>query len=208
MRFFSFIPAFMAVSALFLSLSLFAQESAGAPPNSHFKDKATLRPGLTISIRIQEDKRKALVLIIAPSGEVCAPYIGFVGAAGLTTDELAAKLKAGLEKNFFRTATVTVRVEAPQPTHTIGCFIDSHVVRGRVVRPGKYDFPSNHDQTVSAALARAGGHTSSKPVPVIKIIRATPQGNKTILVDAHAVLVQKSAAHDLHLRGGDVMIVE
>lgn len=62
--------------------------------------------------------------------------------------------------------------------------------------------------TVSELIRLAGGHTSQKAVPKIQIVRKTPQGNKRILVNAKAILIQKRSEYDLFLRRDDFVIVE
>ncbi len=75
-------------------------------------------------------------------------------------------------------------------------------------RTGIYDLPTDKDQTVSGLLERAGGHTSEEAAPKIRIVRKTPLGNKIILVNSKAVLMQKRPEFDLFLREDDVMFVE
>lgn len=171
-----------------------------------------LQPWNVISIRVLEDKRDAIQQAISASGEVVAPYLGTIKAAGLTCRELALKIKAGLEPSFFEHATVlVVRDSKDQPPPSrFACPIapPSVVIFGKAAKTGTYDLPDGKDLTVSAFLARAGGHTSSKAIPVIRIVRKTPAGTKTILINSKAVLIQKDRKYDLILRAGDVMLVE
>lgn len=187
--------------------------TCGFPSMDELENNTRLRPGWTIGIRILEDKREKLQQTIASTGEVQVPYIGSVTAAGRTCAELAAKTKVELEKHFFRHATVLVTLDSvadPQKGWRTICILEAesvHVV-GNIAKAGKYEMPTKADLSVSGLLAKAGGHTSKKQVPTIKILRKTPAGTKTILVDTHAALVRKSQEHDLPLRGGDVVLVE
>ncbi len=182
------------------------------PALTRVKTAAKLQPGRTIGIRIVEDKRDELQQVIAITGEVQAPYLGLVKAAGLTCAELAAKIKCELEKSFFRRATVLVTLYSTElePKEWVkGCFPDEVIcVFGNVAKAGKYEWPQKGDLTVSGFLKWAGGHTSKKPLPKIQIVRKTPQGIKRILVDAEAILIRKSKKHDLFLRSYDVMLVD
>ena len=174
------------------------------------KPDVKLRPGQTIGIRILEDKREKIHLIIAGTGEINAPYVGPLKASGLTSEELAAKVKSELEKSFFLRATVLVTLEESSEGKVITCFLQPGVIsiQGQVARAGTYELPQKSELNVSDLLAWAGGHTSKKQVPTIKILRKTPVGIKTILVDTDAALVRKSKEHDLPLRADDVMLVE
>lgn len=174
------------------------------------KPAVKLRPGQTIGIRILEDKREKIHLIIPNTGEINAPYVGPLKASGLTSEEFAANLKSELEKSFFLRATVLVTLEESLEGKVIPCFPQPGVIsiQGRVVRAGTYELPQKSDLNVSHLLAWAGGHTAKKQVPTIKILRKTPVGIKTILVDTSAALVRKSKEHDLPLRADDVMLVE
>lgn len=180
-------------------------------PSSAALDNTTkLKPGQTIGIRILEDKREKIHLIIPSTGEINAPYVGPLKASGLTCEELAAKVKSELEKSFFLRATVLVTLEESLEGKVIPCFLQPGMVsiQGRVVRAGTYELPQTSDLKVSHLLAWAGGYTSKKQAPTIKILRKTPVGIKTILVDTSAALVRKSKEHDLPLRADDVMLVE
>jgi len=174
------------------------------------KPAVKLRPGQTIGIRILEDKLDKIDVIIPSTGEINAPYVGPLKASGLTCEELAAKVKSELEKSFFLRATVLVTLEENVEGKVIPCFLQPGMVsiQGQVVRAGTYELPQTNDLNISHLLAWAGGHTSKKQVPTIKILRKTPVGIKTILVDTSAALVKKSKEHNLPLRADDVMLVE
>lgn len=177
---------------------------------SNLKSSPKLRPGQTVGIRILEDKREKLLMTISDTGEINAPYVGPLKASGRTCEELAAKVKVELEKSFFRRATVQVTLEEILEGRVIICFREPGMIsiKGQVVRAGTYELPQRSDFNVCDLLTWAGGHTSKKQVPTIKILRKTPAGIKTILVDTHAALVRKSQKHDLPLRTGDVVLVE
>jgi len=82
------------------------------------------------------------------------------------------------------------------------------IVFGFVSKQGKYKLTDDQELTVSGLLHLAGGTISKNKVPKIAIIRKTPQGNKRILVNTKAILVEKRGEYDLFLRPDDVVIVE
>lgn len=175
-------------------------------------NKWRLAPGDVVSIKIVEDKHDALQQIIAVTGEIQAPYLGQVRADGLTCKELAYKLKAELEKSFFKEATLVVilglRMDHECRIVCPDLMIPFVVAFGSIAKQGKFDLASIPDHKLSGLLKLAGGHTSKRSVPKIQIIRKTPMGNKRILVNTKAVLIEKDIDYDLFLRPDDVVIVE
>lgn len=167
--------------------------------------------GDTISIRILEDRREALQQIVAVTGEVQAPYVGLVNARGKTCRDLAFTLKKELEKNFFKNATVVIAIDRLNPDDQIRLRtvdLEFYVMFGFVARQGKYDLPSNEDISISQAILRAGGFAQFANKEKVKIIRKTPQGNKTILVNVDGIMRHGDLERDVFIRKDDVIIVE
>lgn len=167
--------------------------------------------GDTISIRILEDRREALQQVVAVTGEVQAPYVGLVQAKGKTCRELAYTIKKELEKNFFKNATVVIAIDRINPDDLIRekeVDLDFYVVFGIVARQGKYDLPANEDISISQAILRAGGFAQFANKEKVKVIRKTPQGNKTILVNVDGIMRQGDLERDIFIRKDDVIIIE
>lgn len=167
--------------------------------------------GDTISIKIIEDRREALQQVVAVTGEVQAPYVGLVHAQGKTCRDLAYTIKRELEKNFFKNATVVVAIDRINERDMIKereVDLEFYVVFGFVARQGKYDLPSNEDITISQAILRAGGFAQFANKKQVKIVRKTPQGNKTILVNVDGIMQAGDLERDVYLRKDDVIIVE
>ncbi len=171
-----------------------------------------LTPRDVVNIEIVEDKHKAVNQLIAVTGEIQAPYVGFVKAEGLTCRKLAYKLKGELEKGIFKVATVFVKrnpwdkpldekIAYPHRTTYV-------VIFGSLAKQGKFNLNSIPNQKLSALLNLAGAHFPKLRVPKIQIVRRTPQGDKRILVNTRAVLNEKRSEYDLFLRPEDVVIVE
>jgi protein involved in polysaccharide export with SLBB domain len=170
-----------------------------------------ISPGDTISIRILEDRREALQQKVAVTGEVQAPYVGLVTARGKTCRELAFTLKRELEKNFFKNATVVIAIDQLNPDDQIRereVDLEFYVMFGFVAKQGKYDLPSNEDISISQAILRAGGFAQFANKEKVKIIRKTPQGNKTILVNVDGIMRRGDLERDIFIRKDDVIIVE
>lgn len=167
--------------------------------------------GDLISIRILEDRQNALQQKVAVTGEVQAPYVGLISAKGRTCRELAYSIKKELEKNFFKNATVVVAIDQLNPDDIMKereFELEFYVVFGIVARQGKYDLPSNEDITISQAILRAGGFAQFANKDKVKIVRKTPQGNKTILVNVASIMQGGDLDKDIYLRKDDVIIVD
>ena len=173
-----------------------------------------LKPGYVVSIQILEDKREALELRVAPTGEMQVPYLGLIKAEGLTCRELSNQIKTELEKTFFKSATVLITSNFSQIEPEIFCSFPCYpdirtvAIAGNVSKKGKHTLPNDKELTLTDLLELAGGITSHNKIPVITIVRRTPLGNKTIRVNAKAALLQKRKEYDLFLRRDDVVTVD
>ena len=167
--------------------------------------------GDTVSIRILEDRRDALQQIVAVTGEVQAPYVGLVNARGKTCRDLAFTIKRELEKNFFKNATVVIAIDKLNEKTQMEereVDLEFYVMFGIVAKQGKYDLPANEDISISQAILRAGGFAQFANKEKVKIIRKTPQGNKTILVNVDGIMRRGDLERDVFIRKDDVIIVE
>ena len=175
-----------------------------------------LQPGYEISFRVLEDRAEPRTLRVQDSGDVYAPGVGLVHAEGKTCRELATTIKKALEQSIFQKATVIIAIDViPQArggsggpvrggVATVG---DLFTVFGQVARQGKYELPTNTDLSISQAILTAGGQAQFANLKRVKIIRKTPSGNKTILVDVDSIMVKGTLERDIFIRANDVIIV-
>lgn len=174
-------------------------------------DKRPISSGDTISIRIVEDRREALQQLVSVTGEVNAPYVGLVKAQGRTCRQLAYTIKAELEKNFFKNATVLISIDRINPRDEIRereVDLEFYMMFGFVLRQGKYDLPTNEDISISQAILRAGGFAQFANRKKVKVVRKTPQGNKTITINVDGIMQRGDLDKDIFLRKDDVVIVD
>jgi polysaccharide biosynthesis/export protein len=169
----------------------------------------TIQPGYVVSIRILEDRKDAQQQKVAVTGEVQVPYIGLVRAAGRTCKELAYLIKRDLEKSFFISATVVIAIDLipDTPGGTYGVELETYTMFGFVLKQGKYDLPATEDVTISQAILRAGGFAQFADKEHVKIVRTTPGGEKSILVDVTSIMVKGQMQKDIYLRKNDVVII-
>jgi protein involved in polysaccharide export with SLBB domain len=175
-----------------------------------------LKKGDTVSLRIVEDtsQQAPLSLKIQDSGNINAPFINLVPAAGKTCKDVAYYMKRELEKEHFRVATVILALEegakaqargpgAPLPT------ANYITIYGQVQRQGRYETTPEEDLTVSQAILRAGGFSQFAKDKKVKVIRKVPdKGNVTIYVNLRDVMMKGKLDYDIPVRGGDVIIVD
>lgn len=178
-------------------------------------DSQAIEPGDVISMRIMEDRREPLQLRVGATGEVNAPHIGLVKAAGRTCRALAMEVKRRLELNYYNTATVIVAIDLKNQDmnpnsriRTSGYDIDFFTVYGQVLRQGKYELPTDEDITISQAILRAGGFAQFAHASRVKLVRKTPQGNKTVIVDLEQIMRKGNLDIDIYIRNNDVIIVD
>ena len=125
-------------------------------------------------------------------------------------------MKDSLEKSLYNTATVIVAIDMrPEDvggrTLRLGTGekeLDVITVFGQVIRQGKYELPENEDMTISQAILLSGGFAQFANPKKVKLVRKTPSGNKTILVNVDQVMRRGDLDKDIFLRRGDVIIVD
>lgn len=176
-------------------------------------DNQPIEPGDVISMRVVEDRREPLQLRVGATGEVNAPHIGLVKAAGRTCKQLAFEVKRRLELNYYNSATVIVaidlkRIDNPNQMRLGSQDVHFFTVYGQVLRQGKYELPTDEDITISQAILRAGGLAQFANPHKVKLVRKTPQGNKTVLVNLDQIMKLGNLEYDIFVRENDVIIVD
>ena len=174
-----------------------------------------LKKGDTVSLRIVEDtsQKAPLSLKVQASGNINAPFINLVPAAGKSCKDVAFYMKKELEKEHFRVATVIVSLEDTVKA-AAGAFVpvpaaNSITIYGQVQRQGKYEITPEEELTVSQAILKAGGFSQFAKDTSVKVIRKYPKkGNVTIIVNLRNVMMKGKLQYDIPIRGGDVIIVD
>ncbi|MFZ4764152.1 MAG: polysaccharide biosynthesis/export family protein [Roseimicrobium sp.] len=170
-----------------------------------------LKIGDLVSLRIVEDKDKVLSLLVQDSGDIQAPFIGLVRAAGRTCREVAFSMKTELEKQYFQQATVIVALERGMGNRSPWIQDDTGFITiyGQVARQGRYELSPEEDLTVSQAILRAGGFSQFALDTKVKVIRRKPnKSSVTIMVNLRDIMVKGRLEQDIPIRGGDVIIVD
>jgi len=191
-----------------------AVRSPGAPglmsgfvPDESYK----LRVGDTVSFQITEDEvwdfqNQPRALVVQDSGELEVPYIGRVMAVGKTSKQLEGEIKAVLEKDYYKQATVVISMQVASPV------LGRVYVWGQVRNQGALDVLVNENLTAGQAIMRAGGFADFANQRKVKVIRGgtdTAGANATqpVLLDMEQILNEGKTEKDVVLQPGDLVIV-
>ena len=153
----------------------------------------TIGPDDRLSIVFWRDTELSADVVVRPDGQISLPLLNDVQAAGLTPDELRARLllAAGV---FIKDPAATVVVKE---IHSRRVFIT-----GSVDKPGAY--PLNGPTTVLQLIATAGGLREFVSGKNIVVVRA---GQWRFKFNYQAVVAGKALHQNIELRPGDTVIV-
>lgn len=175
-----------------------------------------LQPDDQISFRIIEDRGEALRLRVQDSGDIQAPHVGLIRAAGRTCKDLAFAAKKELEKSYYKVATVIIALDVRPKVPSYGQSSGMGGVRpgmeyftifGQVQRQGKYELPLDEDVTISQAILRSGGPAQFANLNKVKLIRKTPKGNMPVIVNVENIMKNGALEYDIFIRNNDVLII-
>jgi len=167
-------------------------------------DKYRLVIGDQLSFQIIEDEDDPVHLVVTDSGDLQVPYIGRYPAVGKTCKELSLALKAELEKEYYKQATVIIAVDSKPGSRGRIYLV------GAIGAPGPQDISSEEVLTVSKAILRAGGFTAYADEKHVKVTRSTgagPGGDKTFIVNVSHILEDGKTEDDLPLQPGDLVFI-
>lgn len=165
-----------------------------------------IAPGITISISVDEDHSLNRAYLIPISGAIDYPPLGRIMVEGLTTDEVAQRIKEGLEKDYFQRATVTVAVES-----TLGGGGGAGgviYVIGNVNRPGPLLLPKDERFTVTKAIIAAGNFATFANGAKVQLIRYDKAGKKFITyINVDRIMKRGEFEKDIQIQDGDWIVV-
>ena len=166
-------------------------------------DVRPLKKGDQLSMRIVEDKKPPISLVVSDSGEVEVPLVGRVQAEGKTCKALAYAIRAPLERDYFYHATVIIGLdlETERSPGTV-------YVSGQVRNQGPLAIPPDETFTVSKAILRAGGLADFANKKKVKLIRSKPGGGtQTFVVNLDAVMNKGRFDLDPEIQPDDRIVV-
>lgn len=163
-------------------------------------------PGITISIAVDEDHTLNRAYLVPVSGTIDYPPLGRITVEGLTTDEVAQRIREGLEKDYFQKATVSATIETALPGG--GGAGGVIYVIGNVNRPGPLLLPKDERFTVTKAIIAAGNLATFGNGGKVQLIRYDKAGKKFITyINVDRIMKRGEFEKDTQVQDGDWIIV-
>jgi polysaccharide export outer membrane protein len=152
------------------------------------------------SIRVdvfQEDDMTTIARV-NKDGLITMPLLGQVKVAGLTSQDIAAKLRTLLAKDYFVNPLVTVTI--------MDFTAKRFILLGQVKSPGTYAIPAQESLDLIQAIAMAGGFTTIASPGRITVVRRNEGKEETFKVDAKR-MTKDSREKPFEIQPGDVITV-
>jgi polysaccharide export outer membrane protein len=169
---------------------------AAAPVRAAEPADYRLSPGDVLEVTVTPQRAFDRVLTIQPDGKISYPLVGEVPAAGLTAAQLAARLRAALNRELVDPEVTVPRKERnPLAGPRVSLL-------GAVQKPGVYEI--KEATTVAEALAAAGGPT---PLADLRRVTVTRSDRSVLTVDLAAVERTGHLDQETRLQTGDLVVV-
>jgi polysaccharide export outer membrane protein len=168
-----------------------------------------ITPGTQLTVSVAEDRSLNRQIVVPPSGVVEFAGVGRLSVTGLTTDELAQKIREPLERDFFKKATVEVMIEST-PTLPTTVAAGTITVMGSVGRPGPMLLPAGQTEpfTVLKAVLAAGGLGQFADGANVRLLRYDSKGQKIeTRVNVTRIMKLGEYERDVPLQDGDWVVV-
>lgn len=159
-----------------------------------------IRPGMVISITVDEDRSLNKTIVVPGSGAIDYPPLSRVVVEGLTPEEVAQTIKQALEQDFIRSANVTCSIEAVAGGGII-------YVLGSVGRPGPLLIPKEQRFTVMKAIIAAGGFGGFANTKKVELIRYDETGKKYKTFINVGKIMDGEFEKDVPVQDGDWIII-
>lgn len=166
-------------------------------------DGRRLGPGDRLLFRVLEDQDAPRSLTITDSGDLEVPYYGLVRAAGKTSRGLAGEIKALLEKQLYRKATVIIALEQVNKTRTMG----KVYVTGQVRNRGGFEIPAGDNMTVSKAILNAGGFSDFSDKKHVRLVRKSGLQKHTYVINVQEIWEKSKLELDMLVQPDDLIFV-
>jgi len=163
-----------------------------------------LRSDDVIDVTVLGQAELNKTLTILPDGTIHYPYLGKVKAAGLTVDQLRARILTGLE-DLYNNLEVTVSVKSLR--------VDKISVLGAVKTPGAFEL--RRGMTVMNAIAMAGGlvqkpeqvraalvrEGAAQPIDLKRLLNDKDPALNVLLEPDDMLLLQEMETSRIHILG-------
>jgi len=176
-----------------------APKSSGAgvaPSGVVTPDDYVIGPDDSLSIVFWRDKDMSAEVEVRPDGKISLPVINEIVAAGLTAEQLRARITEAASK-FVTDPTVSVVVRGINSRKVF--------ITGMVAKPGDYSIPGR--TTVLQLIAMAGGLHEFADTKNITINRSENGHQLSLRFNYKDVSKGKNLKQNIELKPGDTVIV-
>lgn len=187
------VPVFLILGFLCCAFSFTGPGFPAQDPN--YK----IQPADVLAITVYKQPDLTTKTRVSVDGYISFPLLEKVYVKDLSAEELEQKLKELLEKDYLVSAQVSVFIEAYHPRQV--------TVIGEVMKPGKYDMPTEKKLTLMDSIALAGGFTKDASINNTTILRMENGKEKVIKVNVKDITVRGQAGQDVVLEAGDIVNV-
>jgi len=147
-----------------------------------------------LEISVYGEPDLSVTVRVSPDGSIIYPLLGNVRASGLSVRELEANISDLLAEDYLVNPQVSILIKEYSKISILGA----------VRSPGSYQIKGVN--TLTQAIALAGGFTDAADTSRVKIVRSVGQRKETVEADIDAIL-EKSAL-DPEVRSNDTIIVD
>lgn len=160
-------------------------------------------PGITVNVVVEEDHALDKQYVVPNNGAIDFPPLGRMVVDGISTDDLAKRIKQGLEKDFFQVATVYVTVDQMAQAQANSVIY----LLGLVGRPGPMLLPQDEKFTVMKAIIASGGCGQFANCAKVELIRYGRNGKKYKTFVNVERIMQGFFEEDVAVQNGDWIIM-
>ena len=178
-------------------------EAAGAESDEKSSPEAAdsfaIREGDIIQILVYNNPDLSMKLKVPPGGTITYPLIGKITISGKQPAEIELAIKEALEKEFFKSVSVTVLIEeyAARKIYVLGA----------VGKPGSYEIEVGQKLTFVQAISLAGGFLEGAAKENVKLLRLADQTRSLITLSFSEIEEKGKVGKDILLKHDDTIIV-
>jgi polysaccharide export outer membrane protein len=168
-------------------------------PNFAYPAEYKVDSGDVILITVYEQPDLTTKARVNSKGEITFPFLGNVYIKGLTVDEVEAKIRDLLEKDYLVDPQLTVFIENYRTEKVF--------VMGFVNKPGEYELFKDRPTTMLEAITMAGGFKEGAAQNGTKVIRVENGEEVTIPIKVTDITNRGDKAKDIPVKPGDIIVV-
>jgi polysaccharide biosynthesis/export protein len=180
----------MILASLVLLATLGAAQDGAAPADY------VIGPDDVLQVLFWHEKEMSGEVIVRPDGRISIPLLNDVAAAGLTPEQLRARI-VELAAKFLEDPTATVVVKEINSRKVF--------ITGSVEKPGTY--PLTGRTTVLQLIATAGGLKEYAKRGDITVLRTVGGREQRLPFDYDHVVQGKTVRQNVELRPGDTVVI-